>query len=91
MGKVKISSSAWRIILVMFAMSMLMFFLVVFDRSDEKKAEIAERQELVGEYVVLGPQEDTLEILKYHIWHKEYVLEDGQRASPELVAVLLVR
>lgn len=78
-----------KMVFIMFAMCMVLFFLVVFDRSDEKKAENAKRMELVGEYVEL--RGDTLEIIKYHVWHKEYILEDGHRASPEMVSVLLIR
>lgn len=91
MGKFSISSKAWNVILMMLVAIMIIFFLVVFDKSDEKKAENAKRMELVGEFVVLGPLNDTLEIVKYNVWHKEYVLEDGHRASPEMVAVLLIR
>lgn len=76
-------------VLILFVVCMGMFFLVRFDRSDEKKAENAKRMELVGEYVELSG--DTLEIVRYHVWHKEYILEDGHRASPEMVAVLLIR
>jgi len=88
--KVRISSSAWKIILVGFAVSMIIFFLVAFDRSDEKKALIAERQELVGRSVELRTG-DTLKIYKYSVWHKEYILEDGMRASPEMIQILLIR
>jgi len=77
-------------VLILFVVCMGMFFLVRFDRSDEKKAENAKRMELVGEYVVVAGR-DTLEIVKYNVWHKEYVLEDGHRASPEMVSVLLIR
>ena len=73
----------------MLVMIMAMFFLVVFDSSDEKKAEIAKRQEWVGKSIELHG--DTLEIVRYHILHKEYILEDGHRASPEMVAILLIR
>lgn len=73
----------------MLVAAFIMFFLVVFDKSDEKEIEIAERMELVGEHVDLGG--DTLEIVKYHVLHKEYILEDGHRASPEMVKVLLIR
>ena len=76
-------------VLILFVVCMGMFFLVRFDRSDEKKAENAKRMELVGEYVELSG--DTLEIVRYHVWHKEYILEDGHRASPEMVSVLLIR
>lgn len=76
-------------VLILFVVGIGMFFLVRFDRSDEKKALTTERMELVGEYVVLA--DDTLEIVRYHVWHKEYILEDGHRASPEMVSVLLIR
>jgi len=84
-----LSKKTVQILLLMFVAAFLMFFLVVFDRSDEKKAENAKRMELVGEYVELSG--DTLEIIRYHVWHKEYILEDGHRASPEMVSVLLIR
>ena len=90
MGKFKISSQAWKIILVMFSVGMIFFFLVAFDRSDEKEALIAERQELVGRSIQLRTG-DTLEIYKYSIWHKKYILEDGMIASPEMVNILLIR
>ena len=90
MRKFKISSQAWKIILMMFVASMLMFFLVVFDRSDEKKAVIAERQELVGESVMLRTG-DTVEIYRYHVWHKEFILENGMHVTPKIVIVLLIR
>ena len=76
-------------VLILFVVCVGMFFLVRFDRSDEKEALNAERMELVGKYVLLA--EDTLKIVRYHVWHKEYILEDGHRASPEMVAVLLIR
>lgn len=66
-----------------------MFFLAKLDKSNDREAENTMRMELVGEYVELNG--DTLEIMKYHILHKEYVLEDGHRASPAMVAVLLIR
>ena len=78
-----------KFVFIVFAVCMVIFFAVAFDRSDEKKAENAKRMELVGEYVELSG--DTLEIIKYHVWHKEYILEDGHRASPEMVAVSLIR
>lgn len=86
---IKISTQAWKVILTGFVVAMIVFFLVAFDKSDEKKAEIAERQELVGRSILL--HEDTIKIYKYHVWHKEYILEDGHRASPEMVNVLLIR
>ena len=76
-------------VLILFVVCVGMFFLVRFDRSDEKQALIDKRMELVGEYVVLA--DDTLKIVRYHTWHKEYILEDGHRASPQMVAVLLIR
>jgi len=69
---------------------MIVFFLVAFDRSDEKEALIAERQELVGRSVELRTG-DTLKIYKYSIWHGEFILEDGMRASPEMIQILLIR
>ena len=87
--KFRISSQAWKIILVMFSVGMIFFFLVAFDRSDEKKVIIEKRQALVGESIVLGS--DTIEIYKYSVWHKEFILADGHRASPEMVNILLVR
>ena len=85
-----LSKKTVQILLLMFVAAFLMFFLVGFDRSDEKKAENDKRKELVGEYVVVGGR-DTLQIVRYHVLHKEYILEDGHRASPEMVAVLLIR
>lgn len=79
--------SKW--VLILFVVCVGMFFLVRFDRSDEKKALNTKRMELVGQHIVLA--EDTLEIVKYHVIHKEYILEDGHRASPEMVSVLLIR
>lgn len=88
--KLKISSAAWKIILVMFVVSMITFFLVAFDRSDEKGILIAERQELVGESILMRTG-DTVKIYKYSVWHKTYILEDGMIASPEMVQILLIR
>jgi len=76
-------------IFVMFV-GMIFFFVVAFDRSDEKEAIIKERQELVGRSIQLRTG-DTLEIYKYSVWHKKYILEDGMIASPEMVNVLLIR
>jgi len=90
MKNFKISSQAWKIILMMFVVSMLMFFLVVFDRSDEKKAVIAERQELVGRSVQLRTG-DTVKIYRYNVWHKKFILEDGMLATPEMISVMLIR
>jgi len=78
-----------KFVLIIFAVCMVIFFAVAFDRSDEKEAKIAENQALVGESIVLNG--DTLEVYKYHIWHDEFILEDGRRASRELVVTLKVR
>ena len=86
----KITTQAWKVILVMLVVVMAVFFLVTFDKSDEKKTLIAERQELVGRSIQLRTG-DTLEIYKYSVWHKKYILEDGMIASPEMVNILLIR
>jgi len=51
-------------VLILFVVCMAMFFLVKFDRSDEKKAIIAENQALVGESIRLRTG-DTIEIYRY--------------------------
>lgn len=79
--------SRW--VLILFITCVGMFFLVVFDKSDGKQEITAERQELVGKYIELNG--DTLEIVRYHVIHKEFILEDGHRASPDMVAILLIR
>jgi len=85
----KITTQAWKIILVMMAVGMIFFFVVAFDRSDEKEELISKRQELVGESILL--RDDTIKIYKYSVWHKEFILEDGHRASPEMINILLIR
>lgn len=85
----KITTQAWKVILVMLVVIMGFFYLVTFDRSDEKEELIAKRQVLVGESILL--HEDTIKIYKYSIWHKEFILEDGHRASPEMINILLIR
>jgi len=78
-----------KFVLILFILCMAMFFAVTFDRSDEKEAKIAKNQALVGQSIVL--RDDTLKVYKYSIWHDEFILEDGMRASRELVVTLLVR
>jgi len=58
-------------------------------RSDERKAEIAENQALVGESIVV--RNDTLKIYRYNVMHDEFILENGMLASRMMVVTLKVR
>ena len=77
-------------VLITFVVCVGMFFLVRFDRSDEKQAIIEKRQELVGESIRLRTG-DTVKIYRYHIIHDEFILENAMHVSPEMVATLLIR
>lgn len=58
-------------------------------RENERNARAEKYEPWVGDSIVL--RTDTIEVVKYNKWRNEFLLADGESASPEMVSALKIR
>lgn len=86
MKKIFIASGIVLVLIILIAVGAAF---LVSDKADDLKEKWDKNEGRVGEQIVL--REDTLYLMNYNKLSNEFILEDGRRASPEMVNVLLLR